>query len=157
MGRRKAVSRIAGERSFVHTLRMKLAGLCCLVLATLNGCDAISPCSSEVRQVARDSGSDRYATTLLRNCGATTAFATVVQVGRAGERESDAEDVFVADAGDAYSFEGDAIWTSVVWTKQGQLSVAYASKARVFKRLASAKGASIRYLESDPMSVPPPG
>lgn len=130
-------------------------GLCCVMILGLTGCDIDPPCSSQVLQVARDIGSDRYAATVLRDCGATTDYATVVRVGRAGESQSAAQDVFVADRGEAYSFSGHAIWTSVVWTRPGQLSIAYATKARVFRRERAAKGATIRYFESDPINVPP--
>ncbi|WP_156349122.1 MULTISPECIES: hypothetical protein [unclassified Sphingomonas] len=132
-------------------------GLCCRTILGLTGCDIDPLCSSQVLQIARDTGSDRYAATVLRDCGATTDYATVVQVGRAGELQSAARDVFVADSGAASSFAGNAIWTSVVWTRPGQLSVAYATKARVFRREPTAKGAVIRYFESDPIGVPPPG
>ena len=111
-------------------------------------------CSSEVLQVARDIGSDRYASTSVRNCGATTDYATVVRVGRASEPQSAAREVFVADSdhGAATSGSRDSIWTNVVWTAPGKLSVAYASKARIFKRLPDAKGASIIYRASDRIS-----
>jgi hypothetical protein len=64
--------------------------------------------------------------------------------------------VFVADSdhGAAPDAGQGAIWTSVVWIAPGQLSVAYASKARVFKQVTTAKGAGITYKASDPLSSP---
>jgi len=108
--------------------------------------------------MARDLGSDRYATTAARSCGATTGYATVVRVGRASESQDDAEEVFVADSdhGAARAGGGGRIWTEVVWTKKGQLSINYASGARVFKQRTTAKQASISYRATEPYMMPPP-
>lgn len=127
-----------------------------LMMLCLNSCGAGSPCSTEVLQVARDLGSDRYAATILRNCGATADYATIVRVGRASEPQSDATEVFVADSDHGAATEGarGAIWMNVVWTAPGRLFVAYASKARVFKKDKSAKGASVSFKASDRISLP---
>jgi hypothetical protein len=129
-----------------------------IVFLALSACSEAPLCSSEIAQVARDPGSDRYATTASRNCGATTDYATVVRVGRASERQADAQEVFVADSdhGAARKGGGGRIWTEVVWTKSGQLSINYASGARVFKQLATAKQARISYRATDPYTPPPP-
>jgi len=132
-----------------------------LIPLALSACSEAPLCSSKVIEVARDPGSDRYAATESRNCGATTDYATVVRVGRASERQADAEEVFVADSnhGAAASGPGGTIWTSVVWTASGQLWVNHASRARVFKHLSTAKGANISYRSTDPIasdSVPVP-
>jgi len=136
---------------------MKMLCLCCFAILSLTGCGTEPLCSSDVQQITRDLGSDRYAVTAVRNCGATTDYATVVRVGRAGEPQSAASEIFVADSnhGAATDGQGGAIWLNVVWAAPGQLSVAYASKARVFKRVPDAKGASVRYKASDPYSLPP--
>lgn len=44
---------------------------------------------------------------------------------------------------------------NAVWTANGKLSIAYASQARVFKNASGAKGATISYKASDPISLPP--
>jgi len=121
----------------------------------LSACE--SPCSTEVRQVARDPGTDRYAVTEVRNCGATADFATVVRVGRASQAQDDADEVFVADSnpGEATDGTNGAIWTSVVWTRPGELSIAYPSGARVFERVVTAKGAAITFKATDPYEAPP--
>lgn len=130
-----------------------------MTLLSLTSCGSGPICSSKVLQVARDSGSDRYASTEVRSCGATTGFATIVRVGRANEAPADATEVFIADAdhGAATDGGGGSIWMSVVWSAPGTLSIAYASGARVFKRLPSAKAASISYKASDPFDglLPP--
>ena len=133
---------------------LRVAPLFALGLA---GCGSQPSCTSKTLQVARDPGSDRYATTEVRDCGATTDFATVVRVGRASEPQARAEDVFVADSDHGAATNGarGSVWMNVVWTAQGKLSIAYASRARVFKNASGAKGASISYRASDPISLPP--
>ena len=75
-----------------------------------------------------------------------------MRIGRAREPQSAATEVFVADSnhGAAAEGPGGAIWLRVVWTAPGQLSVAYDSRARVFKHVLDAKGVSVRYKASDP-------
>jgi hypothetical protein len=128
----------------------------CSVALALTSCGTEPLCSSNALQVARDLGSGRYATTSVRNCGATTDYATVVSVGRASEPRSAATEVFVADSGHGAATAGSqgAIWINVVWTAPGKLSIAYASKARIFKRVSQAKGASVSFRKSDPLSLP---
>ncbi|RKE47677.1 hypothetical protein C8J39_2741 [Sphingomonas sp. PP-CC-1A-547] len=135
---------------------MKMARPWCFATVSLAGCGAEPLCSSDVTHVARDIGSDRYAVTATRDCGATTDYATIVRIGRASELQSAASEVFVADSnhGAAAERPGGAIWVKVVWTAPGQLSVAYDSRARVFKRVLDAKGASIRYKTGVPYSRP---
>jgi hypothetical protein len=122
-----------------------------IVLLALNGC-CDPPCSSERREVAHDTVSDRYALTELRNCGATTGYATVVRVGRGRNLSADAEEVFVADSnhGSVIGGDGGLIWTDVGWTSSGKLKIAYASQARVFKRQPTAQGAIIVCRATDP-------
>jgi hypothetical protein len=122
----------------------------------LAGCSNDPACSSKVMQIARDIGSDRYVVTELRNCGATTDFATVVRLGQARGRADYLTEVFVADSnhGAATADNGGGVWTSVVWTTPGKLSVAYATDARVFKRLATARDVTVEYRRSEPATVP---
>jgi hypothetical protein len=112
-------------------------------------------CSSEVKERTRDSDSDLYATTDLRNCGATTDYATVVRVGRISDPDN-LEEVFVADSnhGQATPATGGLIWMSVGWTKRGSLSISYATNARVFRKLPTAKQATISYYATEPYSLP---
>ena len=122
---------------------MKMARPWCSAILSLAGCGAEPLCSSDVIRVARDIGSDRYAVTATRDCGATTDYATILRIGRASEPQSAASEVFVADSNHGAAAEGPegAIWLKVVWTAPGQLSVAYDSRARVFKHVLDAKGA----------------
>lgn len=129
--------------------------LCGLPLS-LGGCGTDSMCSSKTLQVARDPGSDRFAATIVRDCGATTGYVTAILIGHTAESPKAATEVFVADSdhGAADDAGGGAIWTNVVWNATGKLSVARASKARIFKQLPRAKGISITYRASDPLSSP---
>jgi len=85
--------------------------------------------------------------------GATTGYVTAILIGHTAESPKAATEVFVADSdhGAADDAGGGAIWTNVVWIAPGKLAIAHASKARVFKHLPSAKGASITYRASDPL------
>lgn len=114
-------------------------------------------CSSTNVAVTRDPGSDRYAVTQVRDCGATTDFVTVVRVGRASEVPSAATEIFVADSDHGAASAGPAgtIWTNVVWTAPARLLVNHASRARIFKHLAEAKGALVRYRATDRLSAVP--
>lgn len=152
---KRAIS-LAASLLFVQLAMVKMLRLYCLMALSLTGCGAEPLCSSEVLQVTRDLGSDRYATTKVRNCGATADYATIVSVGRASEPQSDATEVFVADSdhGAATNGQRGAVWMDVIWSAPGRLSVAYASKARIFKRKPGAKGASISYKASDPLGAP---
>lgn len=109
------------------------------------GCSPNADCATEVVDTVRDIGSDRYAVTEVRNCGASTDFATVVRVGRASEPQSDAVAVFVADSdhGKAATSARGAIATTVTWTAPSGLKIAHDAHARVFKRVTAAKGATI--------------
>ncbi|MGN6820290.1 MAG: hypothetical protein ACTHJR_16625 [Sphingomonas sp.] len=127
-----------------------------LLIAGLSGCGQTPHCASEVRQVARDPGSDRYAVTESRNCHGSTSTATIVRVGRGSQVGADAQEVFVADTddGNAASGERGTIWTNVVWTSPGRLMIAHASRARISKRLTASNGAEINYRATDPIAAP---
>lgn len=122
----------------------------------LGSCGTDSLCSSKTLQVARDPGSDRFAATIVRDCGATSGYVTAILIGHTAESPKAATEVFVADSdhGAADDAGDGAIWTNVVWIAPGKLAIAHASKARVFKQLPSAKEASITYRASDPLSSP---
>ncbi|MFL9842228.1 hypothetical protein ABS767_14745 [Sphingomonas sp. ST-64] len=130
------------------------------LLIPLSACGTEPTCSTKVLQVARDIGSDRYAVTELRDCGATTDYATIVRVGRASEPQSEAVEVFVADSDGGYAnqgiYGGGAIFMNVVWTAPGELSVVHDEDGRVFKHVARAKGATIKFRGSKPWQPQPP-
>jgi hypothetical protein len=104
-----------------------------------------------------DPGSDLVAYVLKRDCGATTDFATNVAIGKRVENLAEALVVFTADAdhGAALQEDGGAIWLRAAWTAPRTLSIAFAEKSRVFKKLESANGAVIRYRASNPAELPP--
>lgn len=135
---------------------MKRWLLCGFAIPFLGGCGTDATCLSETLQVAREPGGDRFAATIVRDCGATTGYVTAILIGHKAESPKAATEVFVADSdhGAADDAGGGAIWTNVVWIAPGKLAIAHASKARVFKQLSSAEGASITYRASDPLSSP---
>ena len=126
-------------------------------LVLLASCNYAPLCTSKVREVARDLRSDRYATTETRNCGATTDYTTIIRVGRNSQSPKDAEEVLVADSnhGDAGRGGLPSIWTSVTWTSPGHLQIAYSSRARVFRRVATSNGATISFRATEPYPQPP--
>jgi hypothetical protein len=135
---------------------VRLQGLSLLPILALAGCGNRPSCSSDRANLTRDPGSDLYAVTEVRNCGATSDYATIIRVGRAPEPDEDAIEIFVGDTDHGAAAEqGDALWTSVVWTAPRHLSVAYAVHARSFKQIASAKGASITFRADDVLRLPP--
>jgi hypothetical protein len=140
------------SREVVHIVVMRRYLL--PLIAGLSSCSQAPLCASDVVQVARDPGSDRYAVTESRNCGATTDFATVVRVGRAGLPQDEAQEVFVADDGGVAGGRRGTIWINVVWTGPGHLLIARASRARVFKQLAVSNGTAITYRATDPLAPP---
>ena len=123
----------------------------------LAGCSEPPLCSSRATQTAHNPTSGLYAVTEVRNCGATTDYATIVRIGRAGVLDKDAVEVFVVDSnhGEATTGYGGAIWTDVSRGAPGKLQIAFASRARVFKRLPEAQGAVIKYRATDPLTLPP--
>ena len=127
-----------------------------VVAALAAGCDDTSICSTDVVAVAHEQGSDRYAVTQVRNCGATTGYATVVKVGRAREPQADAAEVFVADAdhGAAAQDGRGAIDLRVTWTAPGRLLVVHGVGARMFKQVTRAKGATITVRLAGGMPAP---
>ncbi|KQM17157.1 hypothetical protein ASE73_09210 [Sphingomonas sp. Leaf24] len=128
-----------------------------LPVLAVSGCGSTPLCSTEIVQRAYDRGSDRYAIVEARDCGATTDTATVVKLGRSGRPADTTTEIFIADSdhGATDLQRAGNIWISVVWPRPGVLSIAYASKARVFRREPSAEGASITYIASDPLTLPP--
>lgn len=131
---------------------MRAITLLLLALLALAGCGKEPACSSTVSKVSRDPGSDLAAMTELRGCGATTDYATIVRVGRIGEPPDDMAEVFIADTDHGAATEGDrgAVWTSVVWTAPRRLSVAYASRARVFRHIGEVGDTTIVYRADEP-------
>ncbi|KQM36082.1 hypothetical protein [Sphingomonas sp. Leaf10] len=127
-----------------------------LPVLAMSGCGSAPPCSTEIVHKAFDRGSDRYALVEARDCGATTDTATIVKLGRSILPTDTLTEVFVADSdhGATDLQRAGNIGISVVWPRPGVLSIADASKARVFRREPSAEGASITYIASDPLILP---
>lgn len=122
----------------------------------LGACDISGGCEDKVLDAKPDLEGGLIAYRFVRDCGATTDYVTHVAIGRQGESRENAESVFVATAGSDTDTDGDAVWIDMVWTRPHQLSVAYAQKARVFKKLPNALGAMITYRATSRSFMPPP-
>jgi hypothetical protein len=136
--------------------RRWLPWLLFLPALTLAGC-AADGCGNEILSRHADPGSNLIAYVFTRDCGATTDYATNVAIGRQGENPAEALIVFTADAnrGAALQEQGGAIWLRAVWTGPRALSIAFAEKGRVFRKVDAANGATVRFRESGPAEVPP--
>lgn len=126
-----------------------------LVLSLLAfGCS--DSCSSTLLARHIDPASGLVAYVFVRDCGATTGYATNIAIGRLGEPQSEAQVAFTADDDHgAAQTEGRALWLRAAWTAPGKLSIAYAEHSRVFRKDASVVGAEIHYRESGPPNLPP--
>lgn len=91
----------------------------------------------------------------VRDCGATTGFASVVALSNSGSF-SDAQPVFVADDdhGKALLDTNGVVWTEVTWTGPRTVSIAYARDARVFENAPEALGVQLSYRATMPMVQP---
>ncbi|MGY4396994.1 hypothetical protein ACVWZA_002185 [Sphingomonas sp. UYAg733] len=129
-----------------------------LLIATfcLSGCDGADLCSNTLVEKLLDPTGTHVAYHYVRNCGATTDYATSVAIGAPGEDTAKADVVFTADSGHgAARTEGEGIWLRMTWTRPGMLFVSHAEKARIFRQESQARGVGITYRASDgPVAVP---
>jgi hypothetical protein len=124
--------------------------LLALPLLGIGGC-ARDACTNTLVARHVDPATTLIAYVLVRDCGATTDYATNVAIGRTGEPQSNAHVAFTADSGHgAAQIDGNAIWLRANWTGPGKLSIAYADRSRVFRKEASFAGAQISYRVSAP-------
>lgn len=133
----------------------RLSALALLPALLLAGCS--DSCTNEIISRHADPGSDLVAYVFIRDCGATTDYATNVAIGRRSENPADAAVIFTADAdhGAALQEASGAIWLRAAWTAPHTLSIAYSEKSRIFTKLEAANGAAIRYRASSPVELPP--
>lgn len=82
----------------------------------------------------------------VRDCGATTGYATHIAIGRCGEPRKQATIVFIAD-GDEFGSGtgGDGARSEMRWIAPRQLSITYSEKARLFRREPTALEARVTY------------
>lgn len=117
-----------------------------LLLLSVAGCSTEGLCGDEIIETKPDLEGTLVAYHVVRDCGATTDFATHVLIGKRGEDIKHATRVFTADSGHgAADRAGNSIWMEMGWTRPHHLSVAYAGKARVFLSDPQARGATITY------------
>jgi hypothetical protein len=125
---------------------MKLVLVLPIVLL-MAGCGFDAPqCANEIVERTADPAGGRVAYRYLHDCGATTDFTTMVAIGTPGQTLEDAEIVFVANSNNGRALaDGRGVWTRVTWTRPGRLLIAYSDRARLFRSVAKARGATINY------------
>jgi len=134
---------------------MRAATLAIMLLLT--GCSGNTPslCANTLIETKRDPAGPLAAFRYVRDCGATADFAMTVAIGPADKGVAGARTVFVADSDHgAAETDGKSIWLEMHWASPHMLSVGYAAKARVFKRVERAGGAQIAYRATDRMTSP---
>ena len=135
-----------------------------LLLLTLGGCSLDSGCSDRVLEIRADLEGPLVAWRYVRDCGATTDTSMNIAVGPREAGLAGATLVFMADSNlgaaemDGLIDQGPNIWVEMTWTRAHNLSVAYARKARVFRSIPEAAGATIVYRGTtrNVMLPPPP-
>jgi hypothetical protein len=117
---------------------MKLASLF-LVFGLLQGnCSFLTSCEDDIKdQVVSPSG-DYVATWLVRNCGATTDYSSLVKVHPSRTSSADEEVVFIA--------KGDPE-IRLTWQEDSVLKIACdaCTNDRIFQQVRSWRGVSINY------------
>lgn len=115
-----------------------------LLVPALQGCSLFS-CGDEV--TARAVSPDRrwLAAVLVRNCGATTDFATHVTIVEAADEPDDSGDIFVAEAGGAPQAPKGGPEIRLRWLGPDHLLVAYDVRAEVFHQVVRRRGLRIDY------------
>ncbi|WP_261300140.1 hypothetical protein [Sphingomonas alpina] len=129
-----------------------------IVAFCLTGCGASDLCSNTLVEKLLDPSGTRVAYHYIRDCGATTDYATSIAIGALGEDTAQADVVFTADSGHgAAKADGEGIWLRMTWARPGMLLVSHAEKARIFRQEGQARGARISYRASDdPVARPVP-
>ncbi len=127
------------------------------LVVALSGCNITGDCGDTVFEKTVDPESGMIAWGYVRNCGATTGFATHVAVGKPNSQLADATTVLIIDSDHGKATMGNplnAVWIGIGWSGRRNLSVTYASKARVFEKKSSAAGATMTFQASEPYREP---
>lgn len=127
-----------------------------LGLAGLTACSDLSDCRNQVLAEKTSPDGWHVATLFVRDCGATTGYATQLAIAERGVPLDRATVAFIADEdhGSALT-QGPAIWTEMRWTNSAELFFAYAEQARIFRRQHRIGNIRIRYRATGPMTLPP--
>ena len=126
-----------------------------LCLAALTACSGLSDCGDQVLVEKISPDGQHVATLFVRDCGATTGYATQLAITKRGVPFDRTTVVFIADDdhGSALT-QGPAIWTEMRWTNSTELFFAYAEKARIVRRRDQVDGIHVRYRATGPMALP---
>jgi hypothetical protein len=118
-----------------------------LLAAVLTSCN---PCADQiVEQIEAPDGS-RTAVLVVRDCGATTDYASLVAIIRPDTKvPRNRGIVFSADSGHdtAIAQPNNALYIDVSWRDATHLHIAYDSRVRVFKHDTRFEGIQIDYTE----------
>lgn len=129
------------------------ATLIAIVLSACNRSCALCE-STTVRTLASPDG-QRRAVLLVRDCGATTGFATHLALVRAFDPDPESANVLVLDTdhGRAPWNEDGSVPVGLTWLDGVNLRVEYPQTARSFLRREYVDGISIRYEASAPAMI----
>ena len=124
-----------------------------VVLASREGCRAFraAACADEIRGRYPAPAGGREAVVAVRNCGATTGYATHVFLARPGERLAGRQgDVLVADSdrGAAPWAPGGGIVLDVSWVAPDSLVLRYDPRTRVFHAGRAVHGVRIGHVRA---------
>jgi hypothetical protein len=137
-----------GSRSLILCLvRSMRVVVPVLLIGMLTSC---SPCTDEIVQQLPAPGGSRTAVFLVRDCGATTDYASLVAIIRPGGKIPRKRGiVFSADTGhgSAVSQPNGALFIDVSWRDATHLHIAYDSRVRVFKHETQFEDIQIDYTQ----------
>ncbi len=132
---------------------MRSRALVWLLPFTLAACgDGL--CGNRVTQRALAPDGRREAVVFVRDCGATTAFATHVTIGAPGEVPEGSSGLFVATRGNAHPDWGDAE-AHVEWTRPAHLTITRDALSQLFESDGSFDGGSVTYRTAELLAQGP--
>lgn len=126
-----------------------------LAAASLQGC--FFDCDDEVTRRALSPDGRWLAAAFVRNCGATTDFATHVVVVEAGDEPDDSGKIFVAEAGSAPRAPQGGPDVRLRWLGADRLEVTYGAGAKIFLQAVRLRGVDIVYRQANDPAEPLPG
>jgi hypothetical protein len=111
------------------------------------GSAPLFPCGDEIVGQYPSPDGRRKVLVYVRDCGATTSWATHAVIASTGNSSTDREPVFVADRDHGAAPAGPAHGPElrVRWLDQSSVVLSYDPRARVFRSVEEADGVRIRY------------
>lgn len=136
-------------------MRFRVAAVMTTLALSVSACGD-DGCGNRLIEARQSPDNSLTAYHYVRDCGATTGFASVVAIGTRNAGISNAEPAFIADHdhGKALLDTSGVIWTQVAWTGPRSVSVAHARDARIFKKEARVAGVRLSYRTASPVVRP---